>query len=161
MRQAICCVRHTNPVKVSFPVLLVVGTVIWVYWICNVCGWYMWREDFPNWINTISSRWLQHLVPLFCDRLNALLIAVVLGTSVCMQYCLFFSHRHIMLMFLHRTLQRSHTVPAVSPQSIFHGSLEWLCHGLIGNVFCSLRLEEWPGTMGRVIGHDNAHRRFT
>lgn len=147
--------------KVSFPVLLLVGAVMWVYWICDVCGWCMWREDFPNWINTItSSRWLLHLVPFFCDCLNALLTAVVQGTNVGMQYYLFVSHSHT-LMFLHHILQRSHTVPAVNPQSIFHGALEWLCRGLIGNVFCSLRLEEWPGTMGRVIGHDNAHKRFT
>lgn len=50
---------------VSFPLLPGLGMVMWVQWICNVCGWYMWRGGFPKWINTItSSRWLQHLVPL-------------------------------------------------------------------------------------------------
>lgn len=83
------------------------------------------------------------------DRFNALLIVVVQETE-CMQSCF---HRHTHTHHPSSHTFTIHTLPsAKSPQSIFHGALEWLCHELIGHAFNPFELEGWRGTLGGGIG---------
>lgn len=126
-------------------------TLVLFYWICCVCSWCMRGAGLPKWINTItSSRWLRHLVPLPVIVLMLYWLLLSRKLNACSP-AFTDTHTHTSSFITH--LHHSHTLPsAKSPQSIFHGALEWLCHELIGHAFNPFELEGWRGTLGGGIG---------
>lgn len=86
----------------------------------------------------------------FCDRFNALLIALVQGTEKKKGSCSSVYYFHMCTFTTH--FHHSHTQSAINPQSIFHGATGGLFQKLIGRAFHQFRLEKWSGMLRRVNG---------